>query len=210
MNRVVLFAATNLDEEGTTWTDKAMPEKVVASRLTALAKAAAAAVRADEDRLLKHINALATKDNLTPDALFIPNTTDFDIVISINSKYTRHSDRKRKSEPLFKNLDLQKLSSPANVPASKPLPQLFAEELQAVYGDAVLWFWDPETLGEIVGLWNPLVTQQRGWKVKLGWNSTPIKGKGGEEVRVGVNKEAVLWEVRRLGGELVRGVEARV
>lgn len=210
MNRVVLFAATNLDEEGTTWTDKAMPEKVVASRLTALAKAATAAVRADEDRLVKHINAQASRDELTPDALFIPNTTDFDIVISINPRYTRHPDRKRKPEPQFKNLDLQKLSSPATGAAMKPLPQLFAEELQHVYGDAVLWFWDPETMTCIVGLWNPLITQQRSWKVKLGWNSTPVKGKGGDEVAVGVNREAVLWEFRRLDGELVRGVEAKV
>jgi hypothetical protein len=37
-----------------------------------------------------------------------------------------------------------------------------------------------------------------------------IVANSGDEVVVGVNREAVLWEVRRLGGELVRGVEAKV
>lgn len=207
MNRVVLFAATNLDEEGTTWTDKAKPEKVVAARLTALAKAATQAVRADEDRLLaRSIHAGAAhaqaQDLLEPESLFATNTAEYDIVISIAAKHSLA--KKRSSSTQFKNLDLQKS---LRAGASVPLPQLFAQELLDVYGDAVLWFWDPEALDRIVGLWNPVVTGQRGWKVKPGWNSEPIKVKEGVEIKA--NRAAIVHEIRRLGGDLVKGIEVR-
>ncbi|KAJ4313180.1 U3 snoRNP protein [Neodidymelliopsis sp. IMI 364377] len=218
MNRVVLFAATNLDEEGTTWTDKAQPEKVVAARLTALAKAASAAVRADEDRLLSHINSskestTPTTPPLTPESLFQTSTTDYDIRLTLTPKYLPSASKKRKSAstPSFKNLDLQ--HSTRATPASTSLPLLFAQDLRAIYGDAILWFWDPETLDQIVGLWNPVVTGQRSWKVKPGWNSVPVKVKGaveeGTSVEIKVNREAVLNEIRRLGGELIKGVEVK-
>ncbi|KAL6709525.1 U3 snoRNP protein [Coniothyrium glycines] len=208
MNRVVLFAATNLDEEGTTWTDKAKPEKVVASRLTALAKAATQALRAEEDRLRSHINddapASAT-NSLTPESLFTTNINEYDVTISVNPKYTRNPTKKRKSEVQFKNLDLQK-SKRADASIT-PLPELFARELLEVFGDSLLWFWDPETLDSIVGLWNPMATGQRSWKVKPGWNSEPIKRKEGVEIKV--NKAAIVNEIKRLGGDLIKEIRVK-
>ncbi|KAF9700946.1 hypothetical protein EKO04_000487 [Ascochyta lentis] len=218
MNRVVLFAATNLDEEGTTWTDKAQPEKVVAARLTALAKAASQAVRADEDRLLSHITSGKDDDTseLSPASLFTASTTDYDITITMSSKHTPSYSKKRRSSSThqFKNLEIQHATRIQ--PATPALPSLFAQDLLAIYGDSVLWFWDPETLDKIVGLWNPVVTGQRSWKVKPGWNSVPVKVKVSEEekekgknVEIRVNKEAVVNEIRRLGGELVKSVEVK-
>lgn len=223
MNRVVLFAATNLDEEGTTWTDKAQPEKVVAARLTALAKAASAAVRNDENTLLTHIHsstATTSPSPLDPSSLFTPSTSEYDITISLTPKYTPSSTRHRKSSSsnnaqTFKNLTLHHTASSASTPASPPLPLLFAHDLRAVYADAVLWFWDADKLDRIVGLWNPLTTGQRAWKVKPGWNSTPVKVKmegekeGERGVEIRVNREAVVSEVRRLGGELIKSVEVK-
>ncbi|RYN90026.1 U3 small nucleolar RNA-associated protein 22 [Alternaria tenuissima] len=210
MNRVVLFAATNLDEEGTTWTNKAKPEKVVAARLTALAKAATQAVRADEERLLGHINNTDTakmQEALNPGLLFTPGVSDFDIVITVSSKYTLRPTKSTKSTPKFKNLDLQKATSSLS-PAATPLPQLFAQDLLDVYDDAVLWFWDPETLDKIVGLWNPIATAQRGWKIKAGWNSVPVTGKKGT-VDIKVNSEVIVDEIKRLGGELVKSIDVK-
>lgn len=216
MNRVVLFAATNLDDEGTTWTDKAQPEKVVASRLTALAKAATAAIRADEDALLRRINgAKDTTATLDPQTFFTPSTAEYDISICITPKYTARTAGKRKSTgQVFKNLEIQHATH--LTPATPALPALFAQDLLAVYGDSVLWFWDPSALDTIVGLWNPLTTGQRSWKVKPGWNSTPVKVRVSEEekekgrgVEIRVNKEAVVNEIRRLGGELVKSIEVR-
>ncbi|KAF1920641.1 Nrap protein [Ampelomyces quisqualis] len=210
MNRVVLFAATNLDEKGTTWTDKSKPEKVVAVRLTALAKAATQAVRADDDRLLKHINnASDLPAELSKHSIFSPNYLEYDIVINVNPKHTLQLSKKRKSDVQFKNLEIQQLSR--KVPSTTPLPQLFAQELLEVYSDAILWFWDPETLDKIVGLWNPVVTGQRSWKIKAGWNSEPLRKKGGEQekgkdVDIKLNKVAIINEIRRLGGDLVKDI----
>jgi len=218
MNRVVLFAATNLDEEGTTWTDKAKPEKVVAARLSALAKAATQAVRADEDRLLARVNgkntttASSSENSLNPESLFTPTISDYDIIISINPKHVPSSPKTRKSELQFKNLDLQKS---ARLGVSVPLPRLFAEELRNVYGDAMLWFWDDETLDCIVGLWNPVVTRQRSWKVKPGWNSEPVRTKKekvegvGGAVEIRANRVAIVHEIKRLGGGLVKRINVK-
>lgn len=208
MNRVVLFAATNLDEEGTTWTDKAKPEKVVAARLTALAKATVQAVRVDEDRRIARVNGGSGAqpiEALSPGSLFVTNTQEYDIVINILQKYTVIASKKRKSGLRFKNLDLQKSSGSGS--PSVPLARLFAEELLDLYGDSVLWFWDPETLDKITGLWNPIATGQRNWKVKPGWNSEPIKQKDSVEIKA--NKVAILNEIRRLGGELIKSIEMK-
>jgi U3 small nucleolar RNA-associated protein 22 len=112
----------------------------------------------------------------------------------------------------FKNLEMQQTSRKDS--PTTPLPQLFAQELLDVYGDAVLWFWDPESLDRIVGLWNPVVTGQRSWKIKAGWNSEPLRKKGGEQesgkdVDIKVNKAAVVNEIRRLGGDLIKEIEVK-
>jgi U3 small nucleolar RNA-associated protein 22 len=206
---VVLFAASNLDEEGTTWTDKSKPEKVVAARLTALAKAAVQAARGEEDRLLKSINESngQAQSGMSPDTLFTANVHEYDIVININPKHTLKPTKKTQ----FKNLEMQQTSRKE---PTTPLPQLFAQELLDVYGDAVLWFWDPETLDKIVGLWNPVVTGQRSWKIKAGWNSEPMRKKSaeqesGKDVDIKVNKAAVVNEIKRLGGELIKDIEVK-
>ena len=72
----------------------------------------------------------------------------------------------------------------------------------------MLWFWDPETLDKIVGLWNPIATAQRGWKIKAGWNSVPVTGKK-DTVDIKVNSEVIVHEIKRLGGELVKSIDVK-
>jgi U3 small nucleolar RNA-associated protein 22 len=93
---------------------------------------------------------------------------------------------------------------------------LFAEDLQSIYGDAILWFWDSESMSNIAGLWNPAVTARRTFKVKPGWNSVPVKSKVGAKVAnekegkgvdIVTNKEAVYNEIKRLGGDLITKIE---
>ncbi|KAK7193212.1 nrap protein [Paraphaeosphaeria sporulosa] len=206
MNRVVLFAATNQDTDGNTWTDRGRPEKVVATRMTGLAKAATAAVRASGDASAVDVK---TDSQITPESLFMPQLQDFDFVIHIVSKYTQARKKKRTEEPKFKNIEMQQSTS-LNKPA--PLPQLFAEDLQSIYGDAILWFWDNESMTSIGGLWNPTIAAQRTFKVKPGWNSVPVKGKEtkekeGKGVDIVANKEAVYNEIKRLGGQLISKIE---
>jgi U3 small nucleolar RNA-associated protein 22 len=212
MNRVVLFAATNQDTDGNTWTDRGRPEKVVAARMTALAKAATQAVRASED-----ISPAANETQFTAESLFVPQLQDFDFVIQISPKYSKVAKKKRGDNAKFKNIEMQQVASSAKV-SPVQLVRLFAEDLQNVYGDAILWFWDEQSGTSIAGLWNPAVTAQRTFKVKPGWNSVPTfaakmsgEEKEKEKKRTGVdiqlNKEAVYGEIQRLGGELISKIE---
>ncbi|KAF2121843.1 pre-rRNA processing protein Utp22 [Lophiotrema nucula] len=215
MNRVVLFAATNLDPEGTTWTDRAKPERVVASRMTTLARAATQLVRTEEARLLSLVNDEGKDRKVAPlvsSSLFVPALGDFDIVIDVVSKYSKRG--KKKSGPKYKNLQIQE--GPENVQSVGFEPvQLFVEELQGIYGDGILWFYDPDTADTVCGLWNPSVTAQRAWKVKPGWNSTPVSaGKAEKEsdektVDIQLNKGAVCSEVKRIGGDLVDRIQVK-
>ncbi|KAJ4348226.1 U3 snoRNP protein [Didymosphaeria variabile] len=207
MNRVVLFAATNLDTDGNTWTDRGKPEKVVAARMTALAKAATAAIRASEDT--SAVNGEPRAAHVTGESFFVPQLQDFDFVIHIASKYSHARRKKRHDEPKFKNIEIQQVISQNN---STQLARLFAEDVQSIYGDAILWFWDNEDMSNVAGLWNPAVTAQRTFKVKPGWNSVPVKRKVGERredkgVDIMVNKEAAYNEMKRLGEELVSEID---
>lgn len=211
MNRVVLFAATNQDTDGNTWTDRGRPEKVVAARMTALAKAATQAVRASE------VSPAANETQFTAESLFVPQLQDFDFVIQISPKYSKVAKKKRGDNAKFKNIEIQQVASSAKV-SPVQLVRLFAEDLQNVYGDAILWFWDEQSGASIAGLWNPAVTAQRTFKVKPGWNSVPTfaakmsgEEKEKEKKRTGVdiqlNKEAMYGEIQRLGGELISKIE---
>lgn len=224
MNRVVLFAATNLDSDGTTWSDKGKPEKVVAARLTALARITTDAIRAQENKLLSSMNGEAvdtSSDVFSPESLFVSQLQDYDFIIRLSSKSSQLS--KRKSEPKFKNLELQAgpLSNEDKQNVGYNPGALFAEDLRQIYGDSILWFWNPESMDVITGLWNPVITGQRSWKVKPGWNSIPVsgakpksqgEGDEGDEVSasgidIQLNKAAICNEIKRLGGELVSGIE---
>jgi U3 small nucleolar RNA-associated protein 22 len=208
MNRVVLFVATNLDTDGSTWTDRAKPEKVVAARMTALAKAATTALRAAEDRTLASVDGEDVKAiAFNPESLFVSQSQDFDFIVHISPKYTRAT--KKKSALKFKNIENQQRSQDRGND-EQGLVSFFIEDLCNIYGDAILFFYDFDTLDRIAGLWNPLVTGERAFKIKAGWNCTPIKSKKGKSekkedlgVDIQVNKGAIFNEIKRLGGDLV-------
>lgn len=89
--RTVLFVATNYDHDGQTWTE-AGPSRVVAARMTTLARSAV---------------GLATKDNADGNnvaTLFTHSLSDYDFVIHLNPTYlTGISGGKSKSSK-YKNL----------------------------------------------------------------------------------------------------------
>ncbi|KAK7543513.1 Nrap protein [Phyllosticta citricarpa] len=197
LNRVVIFAATNADPEGTTWTDHARPAKVVAARMTALAKAASQAVREAGVRI-------------EPESLFSSPLSDYDFVLRINPTYTKSGRKDKPSKAAqFKNLALQ--AEPAaqqNVDLAGFDPvQLYLAELREIFGHAVIFFHDADGGDAIAGLWNPANTARRKWKVRMGYSSVPVAGKDEEDALADVNKDAILAEMARLGGELVRKIE---
>jgi U3 small nucleolar RNA-associated protein 22 len=214
MNRVVLFAATNLDPEGNTWSDRGRPEKVVASRMTSLAKAATMAMREDEEQMLAAANGVGDAEySFTPESLFAAETQAYDIVLHISPKYTT-AKTSSKSKPKFKNLEVQQLA-PTTRPEAMLMP-LFIEDLHTVFGDAILWFWNPESLDRVAGLWNPTVTGQRAFKVKSGWNSLPVANasrdseeKSEQSVDIQINKGAMIHDMKRMAGELITKIEVK-
>jgi U3 small nucleolar RNA-associated protein 22 len=210
MNRVVLFAATNIDTDGSTWSDRGKPEKVVAARMTALSKAATVAIRSEEHKMSTVANGkYATRNEFLPELLFVSDTRDYDFVIHISSKYAKDLNDNN-SESRFRNLEIQQESNLLQR-SEKDFMLFFTEDLHSVFGDTVLWFWNPESVSLIAGLWNPVVTKPRGFKTMAGWNSVPLKGLRVEEdekkVDIEVNKGAILNEIKRLGGDLICKIE---
>ena len=196
LNRVVIFAASNVDGEGNTWTDNSRPAKVVAGRLIGLAKAA---VREIDERGA-HLDA---------ESLFGGGLEDYDFVIHLNPKVVRQG-RKSPAQTRYKNLELQAhacgnniddftLSAAGSV-GFEPV-KLFLTDLEKVFGTAALFFHDESSdMNVIAGLWNP-TCEGRAWKLSLAYSSVPAKD--GTQIQAGLNHSAMLAEMARLGGDML-------
>jgi len=197
LNRTILFAASNLDPEGITWTEHG-PSKVVAARLSSLAKAASALVR--EQGM-----------NLDVNMLFASSLADYDWVIHINRKYCGDKQSGKRDAPVYKNLQVETVHDTSRV-GYHPV-HLFIEELERVYGKNVVLFYDGSATTVIAGLWNPQ-TEYRPWKVNLTYSTIPsvMKKKDGgdnEEASVSINKSAILNDIARLGGDLISKIDVK-
>lgn len=192
MNRVAIFAASNLDPNGITWTDMC-PSKVVAARFTNLAKAACG--------MLKDQGT-----GLEPEVLFVASLADYDFVIHLNPRPTKdHGQEKRHSA--FKNLNV--LSDQDRLISNFNPVQSFLGELKAIYGSNVLFFSSEHERSLIAGLWNPQ-TGPRPWKVNLPYSTRFVLRSGHEEPQIGINKAATLHDIARLGGDLVSRIELKL
>ncbi|KAI7514526.1 Nrap protein [Hortaea werneckii] len=192
MNRIVLFAASNADTDGTTYTDSS-PSKVIAARMTALAKAASAEI---EEKTV----------DLEAANLFASPLSDYDFVVHLSASAS--GGKKRRSlngNAAFKNLELASLDDPSMV-GFEPVTS-FLNELEKLYGSAVLFFSGGIERPVIAGLWSPQ-TAPRTWKVNLAYSTIPAKEPKAEDVQAHINKDAILAEVARLGGDMIEKIEA--
>ena len=194
MDRVVIFAASNLDPDGITWT-KQGPSKVVAARLTSLAKAACNVTKEQE---------LTFKAN----SLFATSFADYDFVIYLRSEVIL--GRQDKVKPTFKNLEVPR-TDPTFV-GYDPLSG-FLEELESIYGYNIVFFHNTEIIARpaIAGLWTPH-TRPREWKVNTTYSTMPVRRslsemEGGPLIEI--NKASVLNEIARLGGDMILRIESR-
>jgi U3 small nucleolar RNA-associated protein 22 len=191
MSRTVIFAATNHDSTGTAFTAKG-PSKMVAARMTALARSAC--------KLLKNQTI-----DLNPKSLFATSTADYDFVIHLAPKFASGFGRKDLSKHKYKNLEVQTDVDLRQV-GFQPV-QLYLHELEKLYGSTIVFF-HSTTAGSIVaGLWNPQTVASRMFKVNLAYASKPVAGTSGEDVEL--DKAAVLAEIERLGGDMVSRIEVR-
>lgn len=193
MNRVVMFAASNHDPDGITWTEQG-PSKVVATRLTNLAKAACSMVR---ERAL----------DLDVKGLFVSSIKDYDFVIHLNPKFTDPGRNQSGKQAAFKNLRVQSLMETASVGYDPVDP--YIQELKVLYGNNIVFFRNGNGGSVIAGLWSPQ-TGLRSWKVNVTYSTMPaIPLQEGTGAKIIVNKMALLNEMARLGGDLVTSIESQ-
>ena len=191
MNRLVVFAASNLDVEGVTWTEGG-PSKVVAVRFVSLAKAARNIVR--EAGLY-----------LEPNNIFASSTTDYDFVIHLSPAFASKSLKRLEKQKRFKNLLVQSCDD-LELVGFKPV-QLFREELVRIYGSLIVFFSDAVGGDVIAGLWNPQA-RSRQWKVNLTYSTAPvIERSRNDGPWTDVNRGAMLNDIARLGGDLIEYIE---
>lgn len=200
MNHTVLIAGTNHDQTGITFTRDG-PSTVAAARMTALARSAS--------------KLMAEKGvDLDIQSLFRSSTTQYDFIIILEAAFTAEKEKKKSTKQQFKNLVVQETVDTGDI-GFNPV-QLYIAELRQLYGDCVALF--HEDGGNVVaGLWNPLVARPRKFKVNAGFSTKPCPGKyeddeenGKEkEGKVVIDREAILAEMARLGGDMVKSVTTK-
>ena len=209
LHTVVLFVASPIDPSGVVWTQGARPSRVVASRLTALARASIELVTA------KSLQMQAADWT----SLFTTPMGDFDFVIHLNKRvvqqrgYNRHGDDER-----YKNLTLQQEGMDVESIGFDPV-QLYLDDLEHAFGQNVLFFHNADGGKVIAGLWHPRALGRKTWRVRLGYSSMPVvmgdedyEGEGGSgdkgaAAAVVMNLAGILAEIAMLGKGLVERIE---
>lgn len=192
MNHKVLFVASNYDTTGTVFTDGA-PSKVVAARMTALARSAW---------------RVANKETIKLDMrnVFKCSTEDYDFIIHISARFTCNRNSEDKNQRRFKNLRLRDNGDICHL-GYNPM-QLFLAELEMLYTTSVVFFYNPLEESIIGGVWNPQTTS-RPFKINTPYSIKPITGSSilEEDQQVEIDKRAILSDIARLGGDLVTQIE---
>ncbi|XWW99965.1 hypothetical protein V2A60_007979 [Cordyceps javanica] len=200
MNHTVLIVATSYDHTGLSYTQDS-PSKLIAARMTRLAKAACKLVR---EHGAHHVDAAGP--------LFEPALQDYDVLIRLSSKALRAIARETGSDAVaprtsqFRNLDGAVGRAPLPVRA-RPVDVL-VEELRRVYEDTLVFFPGGAAAdATVAALWNPRLQLSK-FRAGLPYNFCAAPGAAGDgEDVVEVNRKAVLLEIARIGGALIKTIE---
>ncbi|KAH6677775.1 nrap protein [Plectosphaerella plurivora] len=194
MNHAVLFAATTHDTSGLAYTQNG-PSKLCATRMTRLAKSACALVR--EQGV-----------DLDLDDLFEPSLGDYDILIHLSSGQTKRVLRDAGAEAgarhsTFKNLDARTGKVPLPL-AAHPVDVLLGQ-LEAAYQDSLIFFRGAQGDSTVGAIWQPKLRRQA-FRVGLPYNFRTAE-EAEDEHAVDVNKEAIILEIARIGGDMIKKIE---
>lgn len=193
MSRTVLIAASNHDTTGTAFTENG-PSKVVAARMTALARSACKIVK---EQGLK----------LNIESLFTSSTADYDFVIHVSPKFRGNGKAKKTSKAQFKNLEVREEENFRDV-GYQPV-QLFIEDLKAMYTSSIVLFHNPTERAVIAGIWNPQ-TAARPFKVNIAYATKVSTGADRDaKSQVEIDKSSILAEISRLGGDMITRIELK-
>ncbi|RHZ52197.1 hypothetical protein CDV55_103690 [Aspergillus turcosus] len=191
MNNVALFVASDIDTDGISWTQYEMPSKVVAARMSSLAKAAVKLMR-------EKGHALDVSD------LFHTSLAPYDFILSLRSKALTEV---LASSSRFKNLQQQVIPERAD---KLTVVRAFVSELQACFNPNIMFFHGDEQCDVIAGLWNPHTVKPKNWSLKMTYSTLPValvkpEVKGSEDVYI--NQTAILNEISRLGAHLIERID---
>lgn len=197
MNHSVILVATSSDQSGLAYTRNG-PSKLIASRMTRLAKAAAKIVREQDVQL-------------DAAALFASSLTDYDVLIHLSSKAIKNilgeaaSESGAKKQSQFKNLDNRTGKLP--LPIREHPASVLVEELTRVYEDTLIFFSGGADAEEsaIAAIWNPKLQDTQKFRAGLPYNFRSLGPEGDDTVEV--NRQAVLLELARAGGDMIRKIE---
>ncbi|KAF9887124.1 hypothetical protein FE257_010499 [Aspergillus nanangensis] len=187
MNTVALFAASDIDLDGITWTQYEMPPKVVAARMSTLAKAAM--------KLLREKG-----QTLDISELFQTSLAPYNFVITLRQKVL---DNRSASSTKFKNLniDVERGAAPTIVKS-------FVHDLQACFYPNILFFHGDETCNVVAGLWNPQTMKTKSWSLKTAYSTFPAVLEDPEaDDKVSANRDAIMNEISRLGADLIETIQ---
>ncbi|KAK9449260.1 Nrap protein [Limtongia smithiae] len=206
-NQVAWFVAVNYEASGTLWTAQSRPHKVVASRVTALARASCHLLKEQQNGGGKGL-ARVTRQ------LFISSLADFDFVIHLKAHVDagdeeafgeEDGDEGGRMAMLGKSMMTTTMTYPPDTTSLCSPISLYLRELECTYEGAVLLFQNRRKQNMIAGIWDPKLLAERRWKVYLGYSTKPAASEGGGMATA--NVEAMVWEMARLGGNLVERVE---
>lgn len=204
MNNVVWFVGSNIDGTGTVWTGNARPSRVVAGRVSALARAA---------MVLVEVKGTAMEERDWK-GLFHSPTDDYDFLIHLKLsvvrgyKASRDESRMSNGNGEFKNLQIAESLDVESI-GYDPVA-LYLRDLEHAFGSSALFFHDTYGGKVIAGLWRPSMLGRKEWRVRLGWSSVPILSDDQTEKEMCVfNKEAVVAEMVRLGEGVVKEVKLK-
>ncbi|PFH57223.1 hypothetical protein XA68_15342 [Ophiocordyceps unilateralis] len=192
-NSAAFFIATSADQSGLAYSRKG-PCKLVASRMTRLAKAACKLVRQQGHRL-------------HPRSLFAPSLHDYDVLIHLSSKAAARdvlAEARGVAPSRFRNL------------AATPLPvrahpfDVLTRELERVYQDTLVFFARGAD-NVLAAIWSPaLPPPPVRFRPGLPFNFCRRGGDAAEDEEedvVELNRDAVLLEIARIGGQLISRIE---
>ncbi|KAJ4387965.1 U3 snoRNP protein [Gnomoniopsis smithogilvyi] len=198
MSHTTLFVATTHDTSGTAYSihrGRPYPSKVVATRMTTLARSACKWV----------------KDNgvtLEPKTLFQPSLKNYDILIHLKSGTLKAVSQGNATgkQSHFKNLDGRTGKTPE--PVVQRGPRMLLQQFENLLSGPLLLFHGAPDDMTIGGIWNPQI-QRRTFRVNLPCSFRPVDqdlDNESEEV-VEVNREGIIAELARIGGDCIERIE---
>ncbi|OKL63396.1 hypothetical protein UA08_02099 [Talaromyces atroroseus] len=208
MKKVAMIIASDLDQDGVTWTLNEKPPKVVAGHMSRLAKAALEALKKRGQVQEQGQEQEEESSSSSIESLFKPSLTPYDFLIHINQT----EKKKKKNSPQFANLKHLGTSSNDGDAKNKrdDITKAYLHEIQSLFEHCALFFYGHDD-NVIAGLWKPTSTTFKPLNLKMGYSTRPgerdNEDNDDENSHVTVNKKSILNEIARLGGGLVHSVE---